>query len=86
MAKGLALFVGAKATQTAHFVDMFNKFFDTMNGSSLSAGKRSRNPFRSPYRSENDWKLKVCITVYHLQSFHKHFILLVVDRGIPALP
>ena len=59
IAKGLTLFVGAKATQTAYCADMFDKFFDCLNSSSLSAGKRSRNPFRSPYRSGNDWKLKV---------------------------
>ena len=38
---------------------MFDKFFDCLNCSSLSAGKRSRNPFKSPYRSGTDWKLKV---------------------------
>lgn len=59
IAKGLTLFVGAKATQTAYFADMFDKFFDCLNSSGLSGGKRSRNPFRSPCSSGSDWKLKV---------------------------
>ena len=28
--------------------EMFDRFFDCLNSSSLSAGKRPRNPFRSP--------------------------------------
>ena len=51
------LLVGDKAMQIACFAEMFDRFFDCLNSSSLSAGKRSRNPFRSPYRSGNDWKL-----------------------------
>jgi len=57
--KALLLSVGFKANETAHFAEMFDKFFDCLNCSSLSAGKQSRNPFRSPYRSGADWKLKV---------------------------
>ena len=59
VAKALILTVGSKSAQTARFVDMFDKFFDVMNVSSFSAGHRSRNQFRSPYRSGTDWKLKV---------------------------
>ena len=60
VSKALILAVGPKATQISRFAEMFNKFFDCLNVSSLSAGKFSRNPFRSPYRSGTDWKLKVC--------------------------
>ena len=59
VAKGLVISVGPKAQETARFAEMFDKFFDCLNCSSLSAGKRSRNPFKSPYRSATDWKLKV---------------------------
>ncbi|KAL5497313.1 hypothetical protein EMCRGX_G013770 [Ephydatia muelleri] len=31
--KALMLTVGTKATQTAHFAEMFDKFFDCLNGS-----------------------------------------------------
>ena len=56
--------VGPKAKETARFAEMFDKFFDCMNCSSLSAGKRSRNPFKSPYRSGTDWKLKVATCLF----------------------
>ena len=64
MAKALNLVVGPKAKETSRFADMFDKFFDCMNCSTLSAGKRSRNPFKSPFRSGSDWKLKVFILLY----------------------
>ena len=64
VSKGLHLVVGAKARETAHFADMFDKFFDCLNCSRLSAGKLSRNPFKSPYRSGSDWKLKVSDNIY----------------------
>ena len=47
-----------------YFAEIFDRFFDCLNSSSLSAGKRSRNPFRSPYRSGTDWKLKVNCMAY----------------------
>lgn len=52
-----------KCKGNAQFVEMFDKFFDCMNWSSLSAGKRTWNPFKSPFRSATDWKLKVCTSV-----------------------
>ena len=76
MAKALTLVVGPSAKETARFADMFDKFFDCMNCSSLSAGKRSRNPFKSPFRSATDWKLKVCIATSLLEK----------DCIIPATP
>eukprot|EP00731_Ephydatia_muelleri_P032664 Em0024g208a len=47
-----------------YFAEIFDRFFDCLNSSSLSAGKRSRNPFRSPYRSGTDWKLKWLTDVF----------------------
>ena len=41
------------------FVANFDKFFDSLNVSSLSAGKLKRNAFKSPYRSATDFRLKV---------------------------
>ena len=55
--------MGPKAKETAHFVDMMDKFFDCLNCRSLSGGKRSRNPFKSPYRSGTDWKPKYDVAV-----------------------
>ena len=42
------------------FVEFFDKFFDSMNINNFSAGYKSRNPFKSPYRSGSDFRLKVC--------------------------
>ena len=54
------LTVGTTAKQTARFAEMFDNFFDYLNGSSRSAEMLSRNPFnRSPHKLGNDWKLKV---------------------------
>jgi hypothetical protein len=39
------------------FVLKFDKLFDCLNVSSLSAGKHSRN---APYHSASDFRIKVC--------------------------
>ena len=45
VAKGLVISVGPKAQETARFADMFDKFFDCLNCSSLSAVPK---PFQIP--------------------------------------
>ena len=50
---------GKDAQETAKFVGMFDKFFDCFNVSSFVKGKQSRKPFQNPYRSANDFRLKV---------------------------
>ena len=55
VANALKLTGGDEVTET---VDKFDKFFDCVNVSSLSAGKLSRNAFKSPFRSPNDFRLK----------------------------
>ena len=59
MAKALQLFGGEEAQETAIMADMFNKFFDCLNVASFTAGKLSRDAFKSPYRSGTDFRLKV---------------------------
>lgn len=59
VANALKLTGGDEVTETIKFVDKFDKFFDCVNVSSLSAGKLSRNAFKSPFRSPNDFRLKV---------------------------
>ena len=56
VSKVLKLELGPRAGETAKFADMFNKLFDCVNVSSLSAGKLTRNPFQSPYRSAIDFR------------------------------
>ena len=48
-----------ETAETADFVAYFNKFFDCLNVSSLSVGKLKSNVFKSPYRSAEDFRLKV---------------------------
>ena len=59
VSKALQLYGGVEAEETAIFTEMFNNFFDCLNVKSISAGKRTRNAFKSPYRSATDWRLKV---------------------------
>jgi hypothetical protein len=46
--------------RTMEFVLKFDKLIDCLNVSSLSAGKHSRNAFKSPYHSASDFRIKVC--------------------------
>ena len=59
MANAMKLTGGDEVVETVKFIDKFDKFFDCVNVSSLSGGKLSRNPFKSPYRSPSDFRLKV---------------------------
>ena len=43
--------------ETAKFVSLFDKFFDCLNVSSLSAGRLKRNAFKAPYRLGTDFRL-----------------------------
>ncbi len=63
VAKALQLTQGDEVAETITFVDKFNKLFDTLNVSSISVGKLKRNPFKDPYRSASDFRLKVRYTV-----------------------
>ncbi|XP_064406741.1 uncharacterized protein LOC135351613 [Halichondria panicea] len=58
VAKALQLTQGDEVAETITFVDKFNKLFNTLNVSSISAGKLKRNPFKDPYRSASDFRLK----------------------------
>ena len=57
--------LGDEAEETAKFGEYFDNFFDCLNVSSLSTGKLSRCPFKSPYRSVNDYRLTVCFMSQH---------------------
>lgn len=53
--------------ETRRFVCIFDKFFDSLNVSNFTNGKHKRKVFQQPYRSSNDFRLKVvtnpCMTV-----------------------
>lgn len=46
--------------RTIQFVLKFDKLFDCLNVSYLDAGRKTRNKFKCPYRSESDHRVKVC--------------------------
>lgn len=57
--------------KTAEFTEMFDKFFDCLNVSNFTSGKKSRNPFKSPYYSEKDFRIKVLIIIVLIMSSQK---------------
>ena len=59
MATALRLMGGEDVEETAKFVEHFDKFFDCVNVGDFTSGKHSRNPFKSPYYSGSDFRLKV---------------------------
>lgn len=60
MASALRLTGGVDVEETAKFVEFFDKFFDCLNVGNLDSGLKARNPFKDPYRSGSDFRLKVC--------------------------
>lgn len=52
---------GDQVVETVKFVDMFNKLFDCLNVGDYVTGKRSRNCFKSPYYTPDDFRIKVCV-------------------------
>lgn len=55
---------------TACFVGYFDKFFDSTNVSCFTVGQRSRDPFKSPYHSASDFRLKVSIVLFMLLHYN----------------
>ena len=45
--------------ETHHFVCIFDKFFDCLNVGNFTDGKHNRKIFQQPYRSSQDFRLKV---------------------------
>eukprot|EP00731_Ephydatia_muelleri_P028880 Em0020g524a len=58
VSKAVELIGGVEAAETAKFLIMFDKFFDCLNVSNCSEGHQQRKPFREPYRSADDFRLK----------------------------
>ena len=71
MSKCLTHVLGTEAEETARFADMFDKFFDSLNVCNFNSGKHDRKPFKNPYRSASDFRLKVGHTGYNaMQGTH----------------
>ena len=54
VACGIRSTVGEVAEETAKFAEYFDKFFDCLNVSNPSVGKKSKNTFKNPYRKYKD--------------------------------
>ena len=61
---------GKEAYETAYFIEKIDKFFDSLNVSSYTAGKRHRKSFQQPYRSGNDFRLSVSDKLVHIYCLH----------------
>ena len=59
MSKALKLVGGERVSETVKFVAMNDKFFDALNVSNFTSGKRKRKPFQNPYRLADDFRLVV---------------------------
>lgn len=53
---------GPEMEATSAFVQLVDRFFDCLNVGNYTDGKRSRNPFKQPYRGATDFRLKVYIS------------------------
>ena len=83
--------------ETARFVMMIDRFFDCLNVTDFDDGRRTRNPFKAPYRSGSDFRLRVsstaqCAYTWHLVHiwlfpvFHvTSYMYTVAGRRVPAL-
>ena len=54
-------------SETVKFTIMFDRFFDCLNVNNFTTGKHKRKPFQNPYRSPDDFRLKVCL---HAKNMH----------------
>jgi len=50
---------GSEVTETVRFVTMFDRFFDCLNVNNFMTGHHQRKVFKQPYKSANDFRLKV---------------------------
>ena len=50
-----------EVSETVRFISMVDKFFDCLNVNNFNSGKQKRKPFQGPYRSPQDFRLKVII-------------------------
>lgn len=56
----MAYFGDPEKVETEHFIRQFDRFFDCLNGQSLSEWAEKRKPELKPYTSPNDERLQVC--------------------------
>ena len=67
VAKALKLTGKEEVMETATFIEIVDKLFDTLNVSALSRAKLKCKPFVQPYRKSTDFRLKVCGLCHNAQ-------------------
>lgn len=55
--------------ETAKFIQMTDKFFDSLNVTALGNGKAKRKSFQSPYTNSDDFRLKVLACIHSYNYF-----------------
>ena len=55
VANGLQIILGEEASETVRFVQMMDKFFDSLSVNNFTTGKRRRKVFQDPYRGTGDF-------------------------------
>ena len=61
VSRALQLTGGREASETAKFVEMMDKLFDSMNVHNYTEGVHKRKRFQMPYTISEDMRLRVCI-------------------------
>jgi hypothetical protein len=61
VSRALEQVIGSEALGTAELFKMVDNMFDCLNVRNCKQAKLKRKPFLSPYRSGDDWRLKVHI-------------------------
>ena len=69
MANALEHTRGDEVEETVKFVRMIDKFFDCLNVNSFTQGKHNRKPFQEPYRSKDDFRIKVHMLLHDITHF-----------------
>ena len=59
VSKGLLAHFGEGVKELSKFVEYFDKLFDALNVRDYTSSIHSLKPFKMPYRSGNDFRLKV---------------------------
>ncbi len=83
MSKALKLTGGPEVAETVRFVEIMDKFFDSLNVSIYKQGIKKRKTFQLPYTSGKDKRLEVCLyershkvqSAYNYQSGVVHVII-----------
>lgn len=86
VSKALTLYGGEETEETALFVIMFDRFFDCLNVSNYTNAKRKLKVFQNPYRSADDFRIKVKSQYFHIMYMHMLLAFhAVVGRQFPEI-